>query len=294
MTTIDEITKAEVLLEALPYIQRFKGSTFVVKYGGSFMDDPDPSIRESVARDIVLLAAVGINVVIVHGGGKAISRAMEEAGLVPEFINGLRVTGEESIKIVERTLNRIVNPEVCALLESQNGRPLGLPGNELLLCRKWMEQSDDGTSIDLGFVGVIEAVKLEVIENALLGGFTPVISCIATDGEGTVYNTNADTAASHVARSLKARRLVYLCDVPGLMRDQNDRETIISTLQIKEAEELRRNGVIAKGMLPKVDSAVAAIQDGVRRVHFVDGRMPHSILLEIFTDMGIGTEIVTV
>ena len=292
MKLIDEVAKAEVLLEALPYIQRFKGSTFVVKFGGGFMDDTRTAISESVARDIVLLAAVGINVVVVHGGGEAISCAMEEAGLVPEFKDGLRVTGADAIKIVERTLNRTVNREICQLLTVQSGRPLGLPGNEILHCRKLLQRTEKGESVDLGFVGDIQQVKPEVIENALLGGFIPVISSIATDVQGTVYNTNADVAAAHVSLALEARRLVYLCDVPGLMRDPQDPESVISTLKIEEADALRAEGIIGTGMLPKVDSAIIAIENGVRRVHFVDGRMPHSILLEIFTDRGIGTEIV--
>ena len=292
MKLIDEVAKAKVLLEALPYIQRFKGSTFVVKFGGGFMDDPRTAMGESVARDIVLLAAVGINVVVVHGGGKAISRAMEAAGLVPEFKDGLRVTGADAIKIVERTLNRTVNPEICQLLTAQSGRPLGLPGNEILHCRKLLQRSEEGEPIDLGFVGDIQEVKPVVIDNALLGGFIPVISSIATDGQGAAYNTNADVAAAHVSLSLEARRLVYLCDVPGLMRDPQDPESVISTLKVEEAGALREEGIIGTGMLPKVDSAIIAIENGVRRVHFVDGRMPHSILLEIFTDRGIGTEIV--
>ena len=292
MKLTDPVAKAEVLLEALPYIQRFKGSTFVVKFGGGFMDDLHASMGQSVVRDIVLLAAVGINVVVVHGGGKAITQAMQETGLVPEFRNGLRVTSADAIKIVERTLNRTVNREICELLKSQNGRPLGLSGNEILLCQKLMQPTEEGEPIDLGFVGDIQQVKPEVIENALLGGYIPVVSSIATDLQGTVYNTNADVAAAHVSLALEARRLVYLCDVPGLLRHPEQADSVISTLKIEEVGALREEGIIGSGMLPKVDSAVIAIEGGVRRVHFVDGRMPHSILLEIFTDRGIGTEIV--
>lgn len=292
MKLTDLVVKAEVLLETLPYIQRFQGSTFVVKFGGSFMDAPGSTMSESVARDIVLLAAVGINVVIVHGGGKAISQAMHEEGLVSEFRNGLRVTSADAIKIVERTLNRTVNREICGLLASQNGRPLGLHGNEIFLCQKLLQTTTEGEPVDLGFVGDIHQVKPEIIDNALLGGYVPVVSSIATDLHGTIYNTNADAAAAHVSLALKARRLVYLCDVPGLLRDPEQADSIISTLKIEEVGALRDEGIIGSGMLPKVDSAIIAIEGGVRRVHFVDGRMPHSILLEIFTDRGIGTEIV--
>ena len=292
MKLTDPVAKAEVLLEALPYIQRFKGSTFVVKFGGAFMDDLHAAMGQSVARDIVLLAAVGVNVVVVHGGGKAITQAMQETGLVPEFRNGLRVTSADAIKIVERTLNRTVNREICELLTSQIGRPLGLPGNEILLCQKLLQPTAKGEPIDLGFVGDIQQVKPEVIENALLGGYIPVVSSIATDVQGTAYNTNADVAAAHVSLALEARRLVYLCDVPGLLRDPEQADSVISTLKIEEAGAFREEGIIGTGMLPKVDSAIIAIEGGVRRVHFVDGRMPHSILLEIFTDRGIGTEIV--
>lgn len=292
MKLTDLVVKAEVLLEALPYIQRFKGSTFVVKFGGSFMDDPGTTMGESVAQDIVLLAAVGINVVIVHGGGKAISQTMHEEGLVPEFRNGLRVTSADAIKIVERTLNRTVNQEICGLLASKNGRPLGLPGNEIFLCKKLLQTTAEGEPVDLGFVGDIQKVKPEIIDNALLGGYIPVVSSIATDLHGTTYNTNADAAAAHASLALEARRLVYLCDVPGLLRDPEQADSVIPTLKIEEAGALRDEGIIGSGMLPKVDSAIIAIEGGVRRVHFVDGRMPHSILLEIFTDRGIGTEII--
>ena len=287
----DPIAKAEVLLEALPYIQRFKGSTFLIKYGGGFMDDPDENLRLQVIRDIVLLSAVGVQIVIVHGGGKAISRAMEKAGLEPHFVQGLRVTDKESIGIVEKTLNKEINKEICELLARQKGKPLSLPGNTILNCRKIERFSENGELIDLGFVGEIQKVATDLVECGLAGGYIPVLSSIATDSDDNVFNTNADEAASHVASALSARRLVYLCDVPGLLREPEDPSSLIRTLYLDQVDELKDSGVISSGMLPKVDSAVRAIQAGVRRVHFIDGRMPHSILLEIFTDQGIGTEI---
>lgn len=291
ISDIDVVTKAQVLLEALPYIQRFRGSVFVVKYGGSFMDDPVVLAR--VATDLVFLASVGILVTLVHGGGKDISLAMEEAGLKPVFHNGLRVTDEHAIKVVEKTLDKEINPGICRVIESKEGRPVGITGSSVFTCTR-IESDEDNKSVNLGFVGEINSVNSTLIKKALAGGRIPVISSTARDKEGRIYNTNADVAAFHVARSVGARRLVYLCDVPGLLRDpDNPDSSIISTLPVSEVDLLKRNGVIAKGMLPKVDSAARALQNGVRRVHLIDGRMPHSILLEIFTDKGIGTEIVT-
>ncbi|MCZ6673655.1 MAG: acetylglutamate kinase [Verrucomicrobia bacterium] len=285
------IAKAMVLLEALPYIQKFRGSIFVVKYGGSFMDDPDPEVRTRVASDIVFLASVGINVVVVHGGGKAISAAMESAGLKPLFINGLRFTDEKTISIVENTLNKSVNLDICELIQARSGKPLGMAGQSLFSCKK-LTQDPEGNPIDLGYVGEVQYVKSRLIKRAISQGYTPIISPIGSDEDDNLYNINADVAAAHVACSLRARRLVYMTDVPGLLRDPDDHASIISTLQVSEVSALKEEGIIEKGMLPKVDSAVMALREGVHRVHFVHGRQPHSILLEIFTDEGVGTEIV--
>ncbi|MGE9296875.1 MAG: acetylglutamate kinase [Puniceicoccales bacterium] len=289
---IDITTKAKVLLEALPYIQRFRGSTFVIKYGGSFMDDPDPEVRIRVATDIVFLAAVGVKVVVVHGGGKAISRGMAEAGLEPVFTNGLRVTDEAAIKIVENVLNTKINLDICELIQQKRGRPLGVTGNSVFVCEKMESYDDEGNPIDLGYVGSIKIVKAKLIKKALTDGYTPIISPVARDENDQPYNTNADVAAAAVAGALRARRLVYLSDVPGLLADPSDPSSLISTLHVDEVAKLKENGTIGKGMIPKVDSAVRALNNGVHRVHFVDGRQPHSVLLEIFTDRGIGTEIV--
>ncbi len=216
------ISKAATLLEALPYIQRFRSQVFVVKYGGSFMDSPDDEERHRVARDIVFLEAVGINPVVVHGGGKAITRALETAGLKAEFAQGHRVTDAATVEIVDR----------------------------------------------------------------------PVISPTARGDDGKIYNCNADIAAAKTAIALNARRLVFMSDVPGLLRDPTDNSTLMSHLRVEEVPELKRAGVIEEGMLPKVDSAIAAIESGVEKVQFIDGRIPHSLLLEIFTDAGVGTEVV--
>jgi acetylglutamate kinase len=288
---LDVTTKAAVLLEALPYIQRFRGSIFVVKYGGAFMDDSDPDVRTRVATDLAFLSAVGIKVVVVHGGGKAITRALAASGIETQFRNGLRVTDSESVKVVEETLNKTVNLDICEILQGKRARPLGIHGNTVLVCDKKTITSGD-EEIDIGFVGETRRVKAKIIKKAIDDGYIPIISPIACDEDGQIYNTNADAAAARVASALRARRLVYLCDVPGLMHDQKDPASIISTLRINEVQPLIDNGTIHSGMLPKVESAVQALQSGVHRVHFVDGNTPHSLLLEIFTDRGVGTEIV--
>ena len=291
LADIDVTTKARVLLEALPYIQRFQGSIFVIKYGGSFMDDPNPALRQRVATDITFLAAVGIHVVVVHGGGKAITRAMEEAGVEPAWVKGLRVTDAATVKIVEEVLNQSVNADICQILEAEGARPVGMAGNDLLQCVPRVIDVE-GETVSLGRVGQLQNVIAEPIHAALMAGKTPILSPIAKDESGNIYNTNADEAAAQVAISLGARRLVYLCDVPGLMLEPSQEASLISTLPVKDVDVLKTEGIITSGMLPKVDSGVRALANGVSRVHLVDGRLPHSILLEIFTDKGIGTEIV--
>jgi len=291
---VEEATaKAKVLLEALPYIQDFRGSTIVVKYGGSFMDDPDPEVRSRVAYDIAFLAGVGMNVVVVHGGGRAITKAMEDSGLKASFVKGLRVTDEATIAIVKKTLDEVVNREVCDALEAAKARPKGLPGDSVLVCQK-LAVDEEGNALDLGFVGEVTEVKVKLIKKEIAEGFVPVISPVAEGLDGKPYNVNADLVAGRVASALRARRLFYMSDVAGLLASPPDPASLISTLKISQVEELKKKGVIDKGMRPKVASAVRALEEGVQRVHFVDGRLPHSLLLEIFTDEGIGTEIVNV
>jgi acetylglutamate kinase len=285
------IAKAKVLHEALPYIQDFRGSTFVVKYGGSFMDDPDPTVRRRVATDIAFLAAVGINVVVVHGGGKAISRAMENSGLKANFINGLRVTDAATIAIVKKTLDEVVNKDVCDTLTAVRANPKGLPGDSVIVCEK-LTVDDDGKPTDLGYVGDVTEIKVKLIKKEMADGFMPVISPVAEGLDGKPYNVNADVAAGRVASALRARRLVYMSDVPGLLEDFHNPDSLISTVKVSDVDGLKKRGIIDKGMRPKVQSAVRALQEGVQRVHLIDGRMPHSLLLEIFTDKGVGTEIV--
>jgi acetylglutamate kinase len=288
----DLISKAATLLEALPYIQKFSGETFVVKYGGSFMDSPDAAVRNGVARDIVFLEAVEINPVVVHGGGKAITRAMEGAGLKANFIQGQRVTDEATVKIVDDVLSSEINPEIVATINSLGGAAKGFSGTEIFKCRKTFVKDSQGQQLDIGYVGEVFKVNTAPLFACIKQGITPVISPTARGEDGKIYNCNADVAAAQVAIALKAKRLVFMSDVPGLMRDPKNPETVISHLQISEVDGLKKSGVIDKGMIPKVDSAVAAITSGVEKVSFVDGRVQHSVLMEIFTDTGIGTEIV--
>jgi acetylglutamate kinase len=290
----DLIAKAATLLEALPYIQKFSGKTFVVKYGGSFMDSPDPAVRNGVARDIVFLEAVEINPVVVHGGGKAITRAMEAAGLKANFIQGMRVTDEATVNVVDKVLSREINPEIVKTIESLGGKARGFCGADIFKCRKlWLDDKDNpGAKLDIGYVGEVIEVNTDPLRQCIRRGVTPVISPVALGEDGKTYNCNADVAAAQVAIALKARRLVFMSDVPGLMRDPKDAATLIAHLQTAEVPALKAAGIVDKGMIPKVDSAVAAIKSGVEKVSLVDGRVPHSVLMEIFTDEGVGTEVV--
>jgi len=282
-------TKTEVLLEALPYIQQFKGSIFVVKFGGSFMDTEQAQV--GVATDLVFLATVGIHVIVVHGGGPAINKAMELANIQPVWKNGLRYTDEHTIDIVERTLNHDINLGICENIQMRKGRPIGVKGQDLFRCQR-LDKDPDGNPVDLGFVGDITSVETARLTKYLEQGYMPIVSPVGKDSAGQLYNTNADTAAAHLAAAIGARRLVYLCDVPGLLRNPKDPSSLISSVSAREVPGLRKDGIIGSGMLPKVESAINAMDRGVHRVHLIDGRMPHSILLEIFTDKGVGTEIV--
>jgi acetylglutamate kinase len=288
----DLIAKAATLHEALPYIQKFSGATFVIKYGGSFMDSPDPAVRNGVARDLVFLEAVEINPVVIHGGGKAITRAMEQAGLQAQFVQGQRVTDAATVRVVDDVLSRQINPEVVTTINSLGGLAKGFAGTEIFTCRKLALRGPDGQDLDLGFVGEVTGVHTAPLLKCIDKGITPVISPTARGEDGLVYNCNADVAAARAAIALKAKRLVFMSDVPGLLRNPKDPASVIAHLQIGEVEGLKRAGVVDRGMIPKVDSAVAAIRSGVDKVSFVDGRVPHSVLLEIFTDAGVGTEVV--
>src|SRR5437773_2790137 len=290
----DLIAKAATLLEALPYIQKFSGATFVVKYGGSFMDSLDAAVRNGVARDIIFLEAVGVNPIVVHGGGKAITRAMEKAGLAAKFIQGQRITDEATVQIADNVLSREINPEIVATINSLGGVAKGFAGPEIFRCRKLLldDKEKPGAKIDAGYVGEVIGVNTAPLLECIAKGITPVISPTARGEDGEIYNCNADVAAARAAVALKAKRLVFISDVPGLLKDPKDPDSVISQLKIVAVEELKKLGVIDQGMIPKVDGAVAAIKAGVDKVSFVDGRVPHSVLLEIFTDEGVGTEVV--
>src|SRR5690349_3457897 len=266
----DLISKATTLLEALPYIQRFSGATFVVKYGGSFMDSPDPNVRNGVARDIVFLEAVGINPVVVHGGGKAITRAMETAGLKANFIQGMRVTDEAAVNVVDQVLSREINPEIVKTINDLGGKAKGFSGTEIFTCRKLWLTGANGEKLDPGFVGEVVAVNVEPLRECIRRSVTPVISPTARGEDGKIYNCNADVAAAQVAIALKAKRLVFMSDVPGLLRDQKDPATLLSRVRAGEVADLKALGVLDRGMIPKMDSAVAALEAGVAKVSLVD------------------------
>ena len=286
------IAKAETLLEALPYVQRFRGETFVIKYGGSFMDSTDPAVRGGVARDIVFLEAVGINPVVVHGGGKTVTRALEQAGVKTRFEQGHRVTTPESLEVVEQVLSREVNPGIVSMINELGGRARGFSGTEIFRCKPFRPLGQAGEPLDIGRVGEVTEVNTEPLLDCIAQDITPVISPTATDEDGQIYNCNADVAGGQAAVALKPKRLVYMSDVPGLLQNPDDAASVISHLPVAEVAALKSSGVISEGMIPKVDSAVSAVAAGVEKVFFIDGGMSHSLLLEIFTDAGVGTEIV--
>lgn len=285
------IAKADTLLEALPYIQRFRNQVFAVKYGGSFMDSPDPAVRDGVARDVVFLEAVGINPVVIHGGGKAITRAMAAAGIKAQFIQGMRLTDEKTVEVVERVLSREINPQIVSAINAFGGKARGFSGTEIFRCRRVGADTPTGR-VDVGFVGEVISVNVKPLLECIQQNITPVVSPTAIGEDGHVYNCNADVAAAQTAIALKARRLVFMSDVPGLMRNPKDPSTVIAHLQTDEVSALKSAGIVDAGMIPKVDSAVAAVRAGVSKVSMVDGRVPHAVMLEIFTDAGLGTEVV--
>jgi acetylglutamate kinase len=275
--------KAAVLAEALPYIQNFKGSVILIKLGGSVMEVEEN--LDSIACDIAFLNAVGIKVVLVHGGGKAISKAIRESGHEPSFVAGQRVTDAPTMEIVRRTLNNSVNPDIVKRLCRFGANAKPLHGNWIFSARK-IENPDRG------YVGEVVEVSTRSVCEMLDAGIIPVVTPLGTGiSDAHLYNVNADLAAAALAKALKVRKFVLVSDVPGLMKDPSDPATLISTLTLGEIDSLKKDGTISGGMLPKIDSCQDAIREGVRKVHLVDGRMAHSILLEIFTRQGVGTEI---
>lgn len=282
------IAKAAVLIEALPYIRRFRGKTVVVKLGGSFMDVPED--LAAVCTDIAFMRAVDIDVVIVHGGGKAITRAMEEAGLKARFVSGLRYTGPEELRIVEDVLATVVNRQIVDLLEQSGARAEGLTSKTRCPLRAEPLQAPGGQ--DLGLVGRVTSVDALLLKGLCDLGTVPVLAPIALGPNGRKFNCNADEAASAVARALAAEKLVNVSDTHGIRERPDDEKSLLSHLSEADAERLLAAGVISGGMIPKVQTCLEALKGGVRKCHIVSGRVPHSLLLEIYTDHGVGTEIV--
>ena len=280
------LDKTEVLIEALPYIQRFSKKIIVVKYGGSAMIDEE--LKQDVIEDVVLLKLIGFKPIIVHGGGKEISRWVDKVGMDTKFVNGLRVTDADTMELAEMVLAR-VNKELVAKIQTLGIKAAGISGKDggLLTVEKKFSGSED-----IGFVGDVTEVDTKILEDLLEKDFLPVVFPVGMDKDGVTYNINADEAASSIATALRAEKLAYLSDVEGVRLDPEDPESVISELYTNEAQDLIEQGVISGGMLPKIENCIDAINKGVSRVHIMDGRIPHGLLLEIFTNKGIGTAII--
>lgn len=290
------IQKANVLIEALPYIQKFRGKVFVIKYGGSVIGEEDFS--QTVLQDLVFLECIGINPVLIHGGGRTINDALKKLGTQPRFVNGLRVTDKETLKTVEHILVDIVNKQIVNLINSLGGGAQGISGkNGLLKVKRHLatvKDPDTGKTQkkDIGYVGDIVEVLTQPIIKIINEEKIPVIAPLGFDENQDTYNVNADIVAGKIASALSCEKLIFLTDVEGIMRNIDDKTSLISTLKSHEVEKFIEEGVIDGGMIPKVNSCLGAIKNGVKKTHIIDGRIPHSLLLEIFTDKGIGTEIV--
>lgn len=301
--------KAEVLVEALPYIRMFFGKTVVIKYGGAAM--ADPALKEMVAQDIVLLRYIGMNPVVVHGGGKEITEIMRRLGREPVFVNGLRVTDSETAEIAEMVLTGKINKDIVTLVNRAGGKALGLSGKDgnLVAARRKSPEvakasvpscsggggsaTDPGNqAVDLGYVGNVESINTEIIDVVCREGFIPVISPIASDDNGATLNINADHLAGHLAGALRAYKLVVLTDVEGILGDPADPSSLVPQVSIADVKQMIADGRVASGMIPKVDACITALEKGVPRTHIIDGRRPHSLLLEMFTNKGIGTMII--
>lgn len=281
---IDYDIRANIMIEALPYLQKYNGKVVVIKYGGNAMTNE--RLKQAVMRDVVMLSIVGIKVVLVHGGGPEINTMLGKIGKESKFVNGLRYTDEETIDIVQMVLAGKVNKDLVSMLESHDGKAIGLCGL-------------DGNMIeakclnpDLGYVGEITAVNPEIIQTALDNGYIPVISTIGRGKDGNVYNINADTAAARIAAEMKAPSLILLTDIKGLLEDKDDENTLIRTVGVSEVPYLKKQGIISGGMIPKIDCCVEAVRRGVKQANIIDGRIPHSILIELLTDLGAGTMII--
>lgn len=287
----EAIRKADVLIEALGYIRKFHGRFTVIKLGGSVMENPE-SLR-ALLVDVVFMQTVGLRPVVVHGGGKAISAAMERAGLEPHFVKGRRYTDDRTLEIVARVLAEEITADIVRHITKYGGRAAGLhhKTTPVLFGKRLMLSEPGQPPLDLGRVGEVDEVDTPPLENLCLAGVVPVLPSLALDDDEKLLNVNADTAAAAVARALRAEKLVFLTDTPGIMRDLADPGSLLRQLSADECRELIREGVIAKGMIPKVEACLECLEAGVRRIHIIDGRLKHSLLLEIFTNEGAGTMI---
>ena len=281
---ISTADRAKVLVQALPYIQKYAGKTVVVKYGGNAMINDD--LKDAVMSDIVLMQLVGINVVLVHGGGPEISAMLKKTGKESRFVGGMRVTDEETIHIVQMVLAGKVNKDLVQLLERHGGRAVGLCGLDGGMLTAEKLRSNEG---DLGYVGRIVDVNAGIIVDASRNGYVPIVSTVAAGENGEVFNINADIAAARIAAKLDAIKLILMTDIRGLLRDKDDENTLIPVINVSEVPSLKNQGIISGGMIPKIDCCVEAVRRGVGRAHILDGRIPHSILIELFSDEGIGT-----
>ena len=280
-TFFSNAQRAEVLTQALPYIKRYTGKVVVVKYGGNAM--VNEQLKQQVMEDIVLLWLIGVKIVLVHGGGPEITELMDRLGKKPEFVDGLRVTDKETVDIVQMVLAGKVNKTLVNLLEMKGGKAIGLSGMDGRLIEAKVKDER------LGFVGEITRIHIKPVTDLLNNGYIPVVSTVGCDKAGNAYNINGDTAAAHIAGALNAERLILMTDIAGILRDKNDPATLIPELTLPEADELRREGVISGGMIPKVDCCVTALHAGVKNAVIMDGRVPHSILMELLTNEGAGT-----
>ncbi|MDR0474092.1 MAG: acetylglutamate kinase [Treponema sp.] len=282
---ISNQARVEILVQALPYIQRFRGETIVVKYGGNAMINAE--LKAAVIEDVILMACVGIRVVLVHGGGPEIEAMLKKLGKESRFINGLRYTDEETMEIVQMVLCGKVNKDIVSLVEQAGGRAIGLCGIDGSMLKAHRIKTED-----LGLVGEIQEVNVTVLNNILDSGAIPVVSSVAAgigDEAGLALNVNADTAAAKIAAALGAEKLVLMTDVQGLLRDVNDPNSLVKIAQCGELAQMKKDGILSKGMIPKADCCILALEGGVKKAHIIDGRIPHALLVELFTDEGIGT-----
>ncbi|MGN0578786.1 MAG: acetylglutamate kinase [Ruminiclostridium sp.] len=284
MIHIENDTRARILSDALPYIQKYNNKVVVVKYGGNAMTNE--SLKQAVMSDIVLLSTVGMKIVLVHGGGPEINAMLKKVGKESKFVNGLRYTDKETVEIVQMVLCGKLNKDLVELLHRHNGKAIGLSGIDSHMIEA--KQLDP----ELGLVGEITKIDPTVINDALNNGYIPVISTVASSADGTVYNINADTAAARIAAELKAESIILMTDIVGLLNDKNDESTLIPTVGVSEVPYLKKQGVISGGMIPKIDCCVEAVRRGVKQANIIDGRIPHSILIELLTNEGAGTMII--